>query len=101
MSEQPSPGGSVPAANTARDTILALLAARKPEATVCPSEVARALVATGDVETDGAQWRGAMPKVHATIDAMVTDGTVSLSWKGTPLDIRAGPYRIGRGKNGT
>jgi hypothetical protein len=43
----------------ARPATLALLAERAAEATICPSEVARALAA------DGADWREAMPTVHA------------------------------------
>ena len=57
---------------------------------MCPSEVARALVAGSDA------WRDAMPVVHAAVDGLVADGVVSLSWKGVPLAVRAGPYRIRR-----
>lgn len=75
----------------AREATLVLLAARADDATVCPSEVARAVTAaTGE-------WREAMPEVHAAVDQMVSDGLVRLSWKGRPLATRAGPYRIGRG----
>ena len=75
----------------ARDATLALLAARAEDATVCPSEVARAVTeAAGD-------WREAMPEIHAAVDQMVSDGLVRLSWKGRSLATRAGPYRIGRG----
>ena len=70
--------------------MLALLSARVAGATVCPSEVARLLAARGE------DWRGAMPAVHAAIDAMVRDGVVRLSWKGRALPVRAGPYRIGQ-----
>lgn len=66
---------------------LALLAARAPGATVCPSEVARAMAS---------DWRSAMPAVHAAIDELVAEGAVRLSWKGRPLAARTGPYRIGR-----
>lgn len=77
----------------AREATLALLAARADDATVCPSEVARALAAaTGD-------WREAMPEVHAAVDALVAEGAVQLSWKGRPLTLRAGPYRIARAGN--
>ncbi len=69
---------------------MALIARRSPEATVCPSEVARALVAGSDA------WRDAMPVVHAAIDRLVEDGVVRLSWKGKLLPVRAGPYRIRR-----
>ena len=75
----------------AREATLALLAARAEDATVCPSEVARALAGP-----DG-DWRDAMPEVHAAVDQMVSDELVRLSWKGCRLTTRAGPYRIGRG----
>jgi len=42
------------------------------------------------------EWRGAMPIVHAAIDAMVAQGIVRLSWKGRVLARRDGPYRIAR-----
>lgn len=73
----------------ARAAAMALLAARAPGATVCPSEVAR-------VVADGADWRAAMPVVHAAVDGLVADGAVRLSWKGAAMAARAGPYRIGR-----
>ena len=72
----------------ARDAALALLEARAAGATVCPSEVARAL-AVGDA------WRAQMPRVHAAVDALVAEGAVRLSWKGEVMAERAGPYRIG------
>jgi hypothetical protein len=65
----------------ARDMVLALLEARAPEATVCPSEVARAMT-TGGSDLAG-DWRNAMPLVHAAIDTLLSDGLVQLSWKGT------------------
>ena len=70
-----------------RAAILSLLASRAPDATICPSEVARAIAPA---------WRSAMPSVHAAIDGLVRDGLVRLSWKGRRLETRAGPYRIGR-----
>jgi len=75
----------------AREATLALLASRAEDATVCPSEVARALAGPAG------EWREAMPEVHAAVDQMVSDGLVRLSWKGRRLATRAGPYRIGRG----
>ena len=75
-------------AGDARNATLALLDARAPGATVCPSEVARALAE---------DWRAAMPAVHAAVDALVAAGTVRLSWKGVMMTRRDGPYRIGRG----
>ena len=70
-----------------RAATLSLLARRAPDATICPSEVARAIAP---------DWRGAMPAVHAAIDGLVRDGLVRLSWKGRSLSTRSGPYRIGR-----
>ena len=75
----------------AREATLALLAARAEDATVCPSEVARAAAGSAG------EWRETMPEVHAAVDQMVSDGLVRLSWKGRRLTTRAGPYRIGRG----
>jgi hypothetical protein len=76
-----------------RSATLALLARRPADATVCPSEVARA-IAAGAGKAD---WRGEMPAVHAAIDGLVGDGLVRLSWKGEAMPLRDGPYRIGRG----
>lgn len=64
---------------------MALVASRV--GTVCPSEVARVV--------GGADWRAAMPAVHAAVDALVAEGRVRLSWKGAAMAVRAGPYRIG------
>ena len=79
----------------ARDATLALLAARASGATVCPSEVARALVA-GSAEAETGDWRSVMPAVHDAVDGLMADGLVRLSWKGQSLTTRTGPYRIGR-----
>lgn len=80
----------------ARRVVVALLATRAPEATVCPSEVARALVATRDTSGRSEEWRGAMPIVQAAVDGLLAEGQVWLSWKGNPLETRTGPYRIAR-----
>ncbi len=77
----------------ARSVTLGLLARRAPGATVCPSEVARA-IATAAGRPD---WRGEMAGVHAAVDGMLADGLVRLSWKGAAKAVREGPYRIGRG----
>lgn len=79
----------------AREVVLALLTARAPGATICPSEAARALAAA-DPAVVNADWREAMPTVHAAVDRLIAEGLVRLSWKGQPLAARAGPYRIGR-----
>jgi hypothetical protein len=81
-------------AGHARATTLALLARRGAEATLCPSEVARALAAESGTD----DWRGEMPAVHAAVDALAAEGAVRLSWKGEAKAARDGPYRIGRGR---
>lgn len=70
-----------------RDVTLSMLACRAPHATICPSEVARAVAP---------DWRRAMPEVHAAIDELLESGLVRLIWKGQSLATRSGPYRIGR-----
>jgi hypothetical protein len=80
---------------SARDIALALISARAEDATICPSEVARALSAAAQ-EMDSQAWRRAMPEVHATVDRLIVEGLVQLSWKGKALARRDGPYRIGR-----
>lgn len=72
----------------ARATILALLAERAADETICPSEAARAL--------GGAGWRREMAAVHAAVDRLAAEGRVRLSWRGATLAARDGPYRIGR-----
>ena len=85
-------------ASNARDLTLKLLAARAPEATLCPSEVARAVVTSFGAKA-AVDWRSAMPKVHAAVDGLLAEGRVRLSWKGERLETRKGPYRISRGQN--
>lgn len=80
-----------------RPAILALLAVRPRDATICPSEVARAVSSVG---LKAGSWRDAMSSVHAMVDLMAAEGQVRLSWKGRALRERAGPYRIGRARTG-
>ena len=77
-----------------RETLV-LLTHRAAGATICPSEVARALTADAEGKPAAMGWRDAMPVVHAAIDRLVTEGAVQLSWKGEVLKERGGPYRIG------
>lgn len=72
----------------AEAAIRTLLAARAAGATICPSEAARLIAG------DERDWRGAMGEVHEAVDAMVRDGAIALCWKGKPLEVRGGPYRI-------
>lgn len=80
----------------ARAATLALLAGRVAGATVCPSEVARATAAASGKE----DWRGEMQGVHQAVDGLVAEGLVRLSWKGSAMPVRDGPYRIGRAPAG-
>ncbi len=78
----------------AEAAVLALLADRRPEATICPSEAARRIAAD-----EKAEWREAMPIVHEAVDHLLDQKAVALSWKGKALPARSGPYRIGRAPN--
>lgn len=72
------------------EAILTLLAERSDSATICPSEAARRLAGPeGD-------WRAEMDAVHAAVDALLARGAITLSWKGSPMQKRRGPYRIAR-----
>jgi len=77
---------------------LELIANRAPDATVCHSEVARALA--GSIDGAVPDWRDFMPVVHDAIDTLLRDRQIRLSWKGKPLDGRSGPYRIARASGG-
>ncbi|KQS05182.1 hypothetical protein ASG11_05165 [Sphingomonas sp. Leaf357] len=77
-----------------------LLARRSPSATVCPSEVARALANTSGAGQTLEDWRSAMPMVHAAVDRLLSEGSIQLSWQGRRMQARAGPYRIGRRQDG-
>ena len=71
-----------------RSTILKLVAERGAGKTICPSEAARAI--------GGAQWREAMPVVHAAAKALAGEGAVELRQSGNPCGTEGivGPYRI-------
>ena len=64
-----------------------LLSERGPSKTICPSEAARLMAQDDD-------WRLHMDDVHKAVDAMLAKGRIRLSWKGEPLALRDGPYRI-------
>jgi len=75
---------------TVRAAILALLDQRGSGKTICPSEAARRLAGPeGD-------WRARMREVHESVDSLLEEGAITLSWKGKPLDQRRGAYRIAR-----
>ena len=74
-----------------RNAIDSLLDKRQPPATICPSEVARALASQG--------WRHLMPQVRAVAIAMAKDGKLDVRQGGgtvVPGEELRGPIRLGR-----
>ncbi len=71
--------------------IFGLLATRHEGATICPSEVARALV------PDGLGWRHLMPQVRQTAQELARNHRLNVTRRGTPVDAtsRGGPIRLG------
>ena len=71
-------------------TIRALLDRRRPDASVCPSEAARA------VDPDG--WRELMPAARAAAGRLVATGTAEVTQGGEVVDVATarGPVRIRR-----
>ncbi|PPU68485.1 DUF3253 domain-containing protein [Xanthomonas pisi] len=70
-----------------------LLAQRRPEQSICPSEVARAL------SEDAAVWRELMPQVREVAEAVARTGVVRVTQQGRTVqlpDVR-GPIRLMRG----
>lgn len=70
-----------------------LLTARRPGATICPSEVARDL--HGD---DAAAWRARMPDVRRVAARLAADGALTVTRGGVAVDAESpgGPIRLGR-----
>jgi hypothetical protein len=74
------------------DTMIALLRSRAERATVCPSEVARAL--------EPVDWRPLMPRIRAVAATLAAAGEVELRQRGTviaPFSEIRGPLRIALG----
>ena len=70
--------------------IATLLDQRRPEATICPSEAARA------VDPDG--WRDLMPAARAAAGRLAAAGDVEVTQHGEVVDVAAarGPVRVRR-----
>jgi hypothetical protein len=90
-----------PAGNGSADTlgaeaiaaaIRAALAARRPGASLCPSEIARALAPAEGV------WRALMPEIRAVAARLAAAGELRVTQRGRPVDpLRArGPIRFSR-----
>lgn len=76
-------------------SIVDLLVRRSPEASICPSDVARALA---DDETT---WRALMPSVRDAAAELARHGIIIVTQgKSTldPADIAHGPIRLRRGE---
>lgn len=76
-------------------TLFDLLDRRRADATLCPSDVARALGA------DEAAWRALMPRVRAVAAALAARGLLRVTRGGRDVDAEApgGPIRLGRPKH--
>lgn len=72
--------------------LLHLLENRRPGATICPGEAARAI--GGD---DESEWRPLMEPTRAAAKRLAAAGTVRITQKGEPVDPddAKGPIRIG------
>ena len=68
----------------------ALLDARAPGTTICPSEAARA------VDPEG--WRALMPQARAAAGRLAQRGTVEVTQRGAVVDVTTvrGPVRVRR-----
>jgi hypothetical protein len=71
--------------------ILDLLDARSPDATICPSDAARAAGAEGS-------WRSLMEPVREAARGLADEGVVEITQKGRRVDPTSarGPVRIRR-----
>ena len=84
----------MPSEDDLERTILALVAERGPEKTICPSEAARALAGK-----DPDAWSRLMPNLRRTAIRLMKEGRVEIRRKGKavdPDDFR-GIYRIASG----
>lgn len=75
--------------------IRALLDARAPGKTICPSEIARRLDPT---QASTAGWQAWMPSVRAVAGELSRAGEVIVTQRGRSVDARTarGPVRIGK-----
>jgi hypothetical protein len=73
------------------ETILELLAARKPSATICPSDAARAVGSESG-------WRDLMEPARQAAARLVSSGDVEVTQAGRVVDLAVarGPVRIRR-----
>ena len=80
-----------PAPDAVAAAILAMVAGRRPGATLCPSEVARALAGR-----DG-DWRALLAPVRGAAARLQAEGRIAVTQRGRPVAPDApGPIRLGR-----
>ena len=81
----------VPAPAAIEDKIFELLTTRQDAATICPSEVARALVPPGGA------WRPLMPQVRQVAQSLAQAGRLVVRRGGVQVDAMSsgGPIRLG------
>jgi Protein of unknown function (DUF3253) len=92
----PRPASLVIDAPLVRHRILAMLALRDADSSLCPSEVARSLAPDG-----AAGWRGLMPVVREVACQLASRQRVRVTRGGVPLNLNAlgrGPVRLSRGR---
>lgn len=79
------------------DTIRTLLEARCASASICPSDVARALA------SEEKAWRGLMPQIRRVAAALVTAGELSATRGNEAVDplVAGGPIRLRNLRVGT
>lgn len=80
--------------------VLDLLGQRMPTASICPSEVARALAADAQNTQDTQAWRALMPAVRRVAADLARAGYVSMTRGDAALHpdaIGRGPIRLRRG----
>jgi hypothetical protein len=74
--------------------LLELLGQREPNASVCPSDVARSLASSEQ------QWRALMPEVRRVASALAAAGVVQATQGDAVVDLGSepsGPIRLRRG----
>lgn len=74
--------------------IAGLLSGRAPSASICPSDVARALLG------DEPAWRALMPRVREVAATLAREGVIVISQgdrQVDPADVAKGPIRLRRG----
>lgn len=86
------PEASVQEDRAIADAMLALLASRAPSASICPSDVARAL------SSDERIWRAQMPAIRRVAAQLAAEGRVTVTRGAVEVDAlsKGGPLRIRR-----